>query len=370
MGRKNILFVSLGIYPCKIGGAEIFNYYLLDNLKNKINVILLTNCTYEFTDINVIRVFNIKPRRILNPLQILLIILNQRKNIDLIHLSYMRAPWIDWIIYPIIKKIINKPYMVTIHGGSLQKWKPFKVYQWFFKNAKTITGVSVRICEEYSRRIARDVVYIPPLIPFQMSKRSKDDIKKDLTLTLNSKIILYVGSIKAIKGTDTLVKAFIKIEEIFKNQNNLILLIAGNGEKRTYLEELAQSEISKNKIRFLGNVERFLIPDLYKIADYYIISSLYEGTSMSLLEAMFNKLPIIGADSPGINNILVNEVNSLLFEPNNEECLREKLIRIVSEKELACRLSQKAFNDFTLNYNYDTMLSKYFELFEKVKSDK
>ena len=47
-----------------------------------------------------------------------------------------------------------------------------------------------------------------------------------------------------------------------------------------------------------------MIPDYYKTADFYIISSDYEGTSLSLLEAMFNKLAIIASDAPGINRML------------------------------------------------------------------
>ena len=129
----NILFVSQGLYPCKIGGMEIFNYYLIKELSKSHNIYLITNCNYNFNrNIHVFRTYKIKPGKFFTPLQNLLYILKLREKTDIIHLSYTRGYWLSWIIYPLLKKLFKMKYLITIHGGGLAEWNPVFPYQYCF----------------------------------------------------------------------------------------------------------------------------------------------------------------------------------------------------------------------------------------------
>jgi len=141
----NILFISHGLYPCKIGGVEIFNYYLIKALTKFHKISVITSCKKDI--ISKATFIRMKPRKLILrrasiPLQDFISIIKLRKKIDLVHLSYTRTNWLQWIPYPVIKKIFNVPYIISIHGGSMHKWKPRFPHELLFKNVSAIIGVS------------------------------------------------------------------------------------------------------------------------------------------------------------------------------------------------------------------------------------
>lgn len=362
-----ILFVSHGIYPCKIGGAEIFNYYLVKTLAKYHKFTVLTQCGEETgLDATIIKITRRKfgLSRISIPLQDFLVILKLRKYIDLIHITYARDHWMRWLPYPVAKKIFNIPYIITIHGGGLHQWKPVFPHRFLFDNAENIIGISQKIKEEYERRTHREIQYIPPLIPFEECIIDKAELRRTYNLELSDTIFLFVGSIKKIKGCDTLIDAFTGLGDEYVKKNKLKLLLAGDGNLRTSLEENVRQKKFNSHIIFMGNITREHISLIYKLADIYILPSYFEGTPISMLEAMFNGLPIIGSNVRGINNIIKSESNGLLFEVNNSADLKDKIIRIVENSILAKNLALKAKQDYENNYHYNSVLTQYNKIYD------
>lgn len=364
----NILFISHGLYPCKIGGAEVFNYYLLKELCKRHNIFILTHCQKKIDiDASFIRV---KPekfgiRRLSIPLFDLINLVRLKVRIDFLHIaSYMRAHWLQWLPYPLIKKIYGIPYVVTIHGGGMHEWKPVFPHKLLFDNASVIIGVSERIKQEYERRINREVKYIPPLIPFIKSMESKDRLRQRYGLESDDTVLLSVGSIKRIKGCDILLKAFIDMGRVFIQENRLKLLFVGDGEMKTELESKAREAHLSNRIHFTGSIPHEEISSVYKMSDIYIIPSLFEGTPISMLEAMFNRLPIIGSDANGINNIIKHGKNGLLFKMNDVVDLKNKIIYVIRDKELSERIAHKAEEDYKKNYQFEKVVNQYLEVYE------
>src|SRR4030065_2560275 len=112
----NILFISYGIYPCKIGGTEIFNYYLIKELSKSHKIFVMTFCK-EKMDLNavIIRINRKKvgSGKISVPLLSFVHIMKLRKEIDMIHLPYMSPDWPAWIPLLIINKIFDIPYIIS-----------------------------------------------------------------------------------------------------------------------------------------------------------------------------------------------------------------------------------------------------------------
>jgi glycosyltransferase involved in cell wall biosynthesis len=132
------------------------------------------------------------------------------------------------------------------------------------------------------------------------------------------------------------------------------------------MEELKSFAAEKNlhgSVFFPGMISREKIPDYFAMADYYIIASDYEGTSVSLLEAMFNKLPIIAADSPGLHDMLQHNQNALLYPAHDIEGLANCIVNMTQDNLLAQHLAEKANKDFIEKYSYSLMIEKYQELF-------
>ncbi len=365
----NILFVTHGLYPCKVGGAEIFNYYLIKAL-TKYHKIFVITCCKEKVDLEA-ALIRINPRkfglaRFSIPLQDVINILKLRDEIDLIHISYMRAHWLQWLPYPIMRKISGVPYIVTIHGGGMHKWKPEFAHKFLFKNAASIIAISQRIKKEYEKRTGRNIKFIPPLIPFRKCEENRERLRDKYGFGLTDTIILSLGSIKKIKGSDVLLTAFIKLEKEYIEKYKLKLLFVGDGDIKKELAEKTKKEDFEKHVKFLGNIPYEDVSAVFRMADIYIIPSLFEGTPISMLEAMFNGIPIIGSDVNGINNIIEHGKNGLLFEVSNRDDLKDKIVYLIKNKNIAEEIANNAKKDYMNNYNFETVVKQYIELYEKL----
>lgn len=365
-GKPKGLYVLGTMYPDATGGMEIFNYYFLKyelNDLRKEGYYWTTNNLEGFENDH-LKVLRIRPISIFYPLQLFASFLKHGRSIGYVYMSYARTPWVLPFFYAIIFRLFKKPYFITIHSGGTPVWKPAFMYRYFFRNAKALVGVSRSICEEYSSNLSgKKVHFIPPLIPFEHSKKTKEQLKSEFGLSPDSKVLLYVGSLKGMKNPDKVLRAFCLLREMGKLDKGLILILAGAGDMMDELKSFAKENNLTNIVYMPGLIRRELIPDFFGMADYYIISSDYEGTSISLLEAMFNKLPIIGANSPGINEILQANQNALLYSAHDIEKLADCIIKITSDQLIANTLAERANKDFVEKYSYLKMIEKYEELF-------
>ena len=111
-------------------------------------------------------------------------------------------------------------------------------------------------------------------------------------------LILFAGRLHAVKGLLFLIRAFRKVLEKIPDCR---LMIAGNGDYDTYLQEA--KEIC-TKITFTGLLEKEELSDLYQIADVGVVPSLYETFGYVAVEMMMNGLPIIGSATTGLQEMI------------------------------------------------------------------
>jgi len=361
-----ILFVTREIYPHFIGGAEIFNYYLIKELKKyNFAVKYLSLHDAQIKGIQFVKINMLKPSRIFIPFQTIIKLLVNRKKIDLIHLSYTRSSLVHWFFYPIIKKLFNLRYSITIHDP--RGWGHKTIFKWIFNEAEFIVGVSEKLCEEYKKRCNNKFFhYIPPLIPFQKAEKTKAELRKALGLPPDKIIFLFAGSLKDIKRPLTVLGAVSHIGEDFCKKNNLLFLFAGQGNLRPQIDGIIENSFLKNFVLMLGMLSQKDLNSCYKLSDCYIISSIYEGRSISLSQAMFNGLAVIGSNAPGINDILCDNKNSLLFEIDNQYELASKIERLVADNDLRAELSRNAADYYQSEFRHDKMITGYVNLFRSI----
>jgi len=373
----NILIISPGIYPCAIGGVGVFNYHFSKELADRgNNVYILTTCKYGWTNKRIFRVQLMRARKkiLLHPafaiyFQLFFKLIGFRKEIDVIHVPYTsNSP----LAFPVVvaKRLFDiPPYVILIHGGGMYPWKPKIVHRLFFQYADAVIAVSENIRREYEKRSGRKIEVIPPLIPFRESKDSKEQLRVRYGFDGQNTIILFLGTIKKIKGGDILLDAFFGLGKEYLEKNNLKLLYVGDGPMKPILMKRVDEKGFNKYVEFFGSVPYESVPRMYKIADVYVIPSLFEGTPISLLEAMFNGLPIIGTDTNGINNIICNERSGLLFKKGDIEDLKEKINNLAESKELRIRLGNNAKKDYFKNYNFDDAVSEHIRVYRSIIED-
>ncbi len=363
--KKEIAFVNYNAYPCAVGGAEIFNFYLINNLSKLYEVHVITYCKENRYDQNV-SVHRIHKasffKRFLSPIQTFFFLMMNRQ-IRFIHVTYSRASWLHWFSFYLIKKILKVNYMVTVHSGELAEWKPkgLFAYKLFFKNAFRITGVSQRIIDEYEKRTGRkDIIFTPPLIPFKVIS-PKNKFREKWKIAPEEIVLLYVGSLKPLKSVHTLIDALGTITSKKLADYKLKLIIAGDGVSRNKLEQQVLRLKLEKSVRFLGMVDTKVISELYNLANIYTICSEYEGLPISTLEALANELPCISSDAPGLINISMQNKNTIMFRLGDYEDYAKKIEMLLKDIDLQKKLGVNGHKYYNELYSYDNLI----EIFKK-----
>jgi glycosyltransferase involved in cell wall biosynthesis len=161
----------------------------------------------------------------------------------------------------------------------------------------------------------------------------------------------------------TLIDAF----SIFCKNNKYRLFLAGDGNTKKKLESYVSLKNMNSKVIFTGNLDEIQVVNLMQKTDIYVHSSLAETLSTSLLQVMSCKVPIIATDIPGINNLLTDGQDALLFKPKDVNQLVEKMECLINSGELRNELALNSYNKIIENYSSKAMFNNYKLLIEEEK---
>ena len=176
-------------------------------------------------------------------------------------------------------------------------------------------------------------------------------------------VIIAVGSLKTQKGFPYLLQAL----EIVNRARITRLIIIGNGNKQE-LKSLSKKLSIEDKTDFLSAVAN-PYPYMAK-ADIFVCSSLYEGLSNAILEALALGKPIISTNHKhGATEIIEDGQSGILVPIENPQSLADAVIKILDDGQFRKSLenyAQKRSCDFSM----DKMISRYERLFSEVYSGK
>jgi glycosyltransferase involved in cell wall biosynthesis len=154
---------------------------------------------------------------------------------------------------------------------------------------------------------------------------------------LRELVVGYVGRIVPIKDLDTLVQG---VALARAQLPRLRLVIAGDGEQRRVLEGLVTQLALDGHVAFLG--WRRDLPALYASIDVFVLTSLNEGTPVSLIEAMAAGVPVVATSVGGVPDVIEHGVTGVLIPPRQPRALADALAEVVMQPERAARMAARA----------------------------
>ena len=168
-------------------------------------------------------------------------------------------------------------------------------------------------------------------------------------------IIVMVAGFRQEKDQDTLIKSL-----NFLPKDKFELWLVGDGERRDILKTLVQTNGLENNVVFWGI--RRDVPCILKSADIIVLSSHYEGLSLSNLEGMASGKPLIASDVDGLREITKNY--GLLFQHGNPKDLADKIAMLTNDNDLYlevannCYLRACQFDINEMSVAYNTIYNK------------
>lgn len=176
---------------------------------------------------------------------------------------------------------------------------------------------------------------------------SREDVKRELNLPTDKKIVLYSGHLFEWKGAALL----LEVARNFQFQNNIenILFVFVGGTEYDINKFRKKSE-GLNNVLILGHRPHKEIPLFLKAADALILPNLASDkissytSPLKLFEYMASKRPIVASELPSIIEIL-NDSNSVLVKPDDPDKLAEGIKKVLADASASAELAIKAFEE-------------------------
>lgn len=316
------------------------------------------------------------------------ILLKQYQQYDLIFVSGFRTLG---IIAVIVGKLFNKPCILKADCNGemsgdffttgLAKWNlapsflPFKLFlllrNQILKQADYFISLSSDISEEMiAYGVNQDQInLIPNSVDtkqfYSVDNLKKSELRRQLSLPLEDKIVIFTGRLLDIKGLPLLVRVWKKLQSIHQHSK---LLIVGGGSKDLHdceanLKEYVDYNGLQNSVCFTGNVTN--VSEYLQASDIFVFPTENEAFGISLIEAMACGLPVISTPVGGIKEILTHGQNGLMVEVGNFEQLHDSIQTLITDDYLSASLGKAALQTVRNRYSRETIAKKYIELFKQ-----
>lgn len=182
---------------------------------------------------------------------------------------------------------------------------------------------------------------------------------------LNSRFILFVGTLEPRKNICRVIKAFVNVRKKFPD---LKLVITGKkGWKyNSILQLINQLKISDDVI-FTGYIPETDLPALNSLAELLVYPSLYEGFGLSVLGAMKCGCPIVSSNNSSIPEVAGNA--GILINPNSTMAITNAIIQVLRNKSLRSQLIKRGFIQ-AKKFSWKRFARGTIKVYEKLKSVK
>jgi glycosyltransferase involved in cell wall biosynthesis len=175
----------------------------------------------------------------------------------------------------------------------------------------------------------------------------------------DSKILIAIGRMTKQKNYSFLIKNFKKLSI---THADIKLLIIGDGEEKEFLKNLIKINDIANKVKLINydsNIYRYL-----NKSNFYISTSIWEGSSLAMIDAAFIGIPILCSDCPsGRKEFIGNNERGFLYKQGDDEDFIKKFSIMYAKKThdiknilLSAKKETKKFSIFKNFLSYKTLL--------------
>lgn len=269
-------------------------------------------------------------------LQSLAYLLKNKSSIGITHAHYAFP---TGILSLIGKMLFNIPYVVTVHGGDLDKMakKSVRIAKFtksILQSASQVITVGEKlrndVIEEYGVP-ARKVEVMSMGVDTQVFKpMGQEEVRLLLGVPLNERVLIFVGNVIEAKGVMELVDAYARLQE---THEDLLLYIIGSQKDQRFVELVKQKIASTGVagVEFKEPVSQTELAKWMSAAEVLVLPSYHEGFGLVALEALASGAKVVATNVGGLPYLLKDGVG-VLVEPRDPELLAQGLEQaLVSE---------------------------------------
>lgn len=172
-----------------------------------------------------------------------------------------------------------------------------------------------------------------------IDENEKQKLRKEMGFAVNQKILLCVGELLPNKNQLMAIQA---MREVVNTHPDAMLLLAGNGPRKGFLENEIENYGLERNIKLLGYCTH--LQDYYHIADVLVACSKREGLGLNLVEAMLSKVPVVATKNRGHLELITNNKNGYLVDIGSIEEMADRINLLILDTNQREKMGQAGYN--------------------------
>lgn len=200
-----------------------------------------------------------------------------------------------------------------------------------------------------------------PLTEFRpVGPEDTDRVRAEFAIPKDRRVVGTIGRLDVQKGITYLVKAAVRV---LQARPDVHFVIVGDGPSREGLEAETRSLGIQSSFTFTGH--RSDVPTVQSMFDVQAFPSLWEGTPLTVFEAMGTRRAIVSTDVDGLGEVLTDGRDAIIVKPGDPDQLSEGILRLLADPVLAERLSDGALSrskDFDIGKTVRDLENLYTEI--------
>jgi len=194
--------------------------------------------------------------------------------------------------------------------------------------------------------------------------RLRAEVRKELGIGPDTPMVLQVARMHPVKDHVTAIGAMsLAVQDV----PDAVLVLAGDGVERNRIEGKIEQFGLKKNVRMLG--VRDDVPRLMAAADLFMLSSVSEGISVTLLEAMASSIAIVATDVGGNAEVVGHNSTGLLSGRGEATALGKNLITLLRNANLRHRMGRAGRDRMLQLFNQQQMHAAYSKLYDQMLKD-
>lgn len=367
MAKINLLYV---ITKLELGGAQKQLLSLIRNLdKERFNILLFTAweglLVKEASSIEGLTLKRSRRlERAINPFQDLLALIEiyrfiKINKVDIVHTHSSKAGILGRLAARLARARV---ILHTVHGWSFNNYQPDlrrSFFIWLERIIAEFTDKLIVVSRHdkdtgLANRIGRPEQYALIRYGLDYGEFAVQDktIKEELGLPAGVSVVTMISCLKPQKQPQDFIRVASRVAQELPNVR---FLLVGDGALRQAVEGLLDKFKLRQKVILLG--WRKDIPRILSITDVLVLTSLWEGLPIAVLEAMASSKSVIATDTGGIAQVIIDRDNGFLVKPADITAMSEKLVILLRNERLRQIIGAKARDALGEDFSLDNMVN-------------
>ncbi len=246
------------------------------------------------------------------------------------------------------------------------RWAYYPIEKWCSRWTDALITVNREDYDRARQYMDAGATYLVPGVGVDLSRFAHVSLdcaakKRELGIPENAEVLIYVAELNKNKNQSSLLDM---MAEVAKTQIHAVLLLVGEGPMLNALKKKAERLHLGERVIFAGF--RQDVPELLRISDVCVPSSVREGLPVNVIEAMASLVPVVAYDNRGHRTLIQDGRTGYIVPSGDHRAMAARVLELLKDPSLRCSLAAAAAQH-AANYSVEKAVAAMEKIYDTVE---